>query len=245
MTANHDGYEQAMADVLSVFEAASKFPTTLSSHDPIGAIRIAITTLRDSNLKCAKDRPSVPTLRKRLIAFHQLFDQPILSTPSVPPDERVRLRAALIAEEFFETLESMFDTWPYGTTLQTDREQVMRFIRKAPIKVDMPELADGLADLDYVIEGTRLEFGIDGEPVGAEVHRTNMAKIGGPKDPVTGKVLKPVGWTPPDIEGVLKAQGWTGSPIPKAVIPRCSRCDGLMATDEFEGCTLVSCLVLP
>jgi hypothetical protein len=48
---------------------------------------------------------------------------------------------------------------------------------------------------------------IDGAPIAAEVHRANMAKVGGPKSP-TGKQLKPPGWTPPDIFGELKRQGW-------------------------------------
>jgi predicted HAD superfamily Cof-like phosphohydrolase len=63
-----------------------------------------------------------------------------------------------------------------------------------------------MADLDYVVEGTRLEFGIDGEPIAAEVHRANMAKTEGPVAP-DGKRLKPPGWTPPDIAGVLRKQG--------------------------------------
>ena len=42
-----------------------------------------------------------------------------------------------------------------------------------------------------------------------EVHRANMAKAGGPRRHEDGKLLKPVGWSPPDIEGELKKQGWS------------------------------------
>ncbi len=37
-----------------------------------------------------------------------------------------------------------------------------------------------------------------------EVHRSNMAKVGGPIRG-DGKRLKPEGWTPPDVAGVLAA----------------------------------------
>lgn len=127
---------------------------------------------------------------------------PTSSKPHIIDDDRVRLRAALIAEEFFETLEAMFECSFAGP-----RDRVMARIQDEQPRVSMPDMVDGLADLDYVIEGTRLEFGIDCEPIADEVHRANMAKVGGPKSP-TGKQLKPEGWTPPDIDGELRKQGW-------------------------------------
>lgn len=45
----------------------------------------------------------------------------------------------------------------------------------------------------------------------AEVQRSNMAKVVDGKvvrDPDTGKILKPEGWTPPDIAGVLSSRMW-------------------------------------
>jgi len=68
-------------------------------------------------------------------------------------------------------------------------------------------LSDGLADLIYVCVGCALEYGIPLDRVGDEVQRSNMAKV----DPLTGavrrrldgKILKPEGWTPPDIAGVM------------------------------------------
>jgi len=55
-------------------------------------------------------------------------------------------------------------------------------------------------------------YGFPFDKVWDEVHRSNMDKI----DPATGKVLrtpagkvgKPEGWRPPDIEGVLARTGW-------------------------------------
>jgi len=156
-------------------------------------------------------------LRDQVREFHVAMAAPAdAETPTVIPDDRVRLRAALIAEEFFETIASMLAEGDIAITgaarvtnaLTAARHIVFAAIKQLPVHVDMPELADGMADLDYVVEGTRLEFGIDGAPIAAEIHRANMAKVGGPIAP-NGTRLKPE-WVPPDIEGALRAQGWAG-----------------------------------
>lgn len=144
------------------------------------------------------------TLREQVIEFHKAMELPGVGDgpPATPSNERVRLRASLIVEEVFETLEALF-TCSFTIPLEAIRNR----ITEAAVKVDMPSLADALADVDYVVEGTRLEFGIDGAPLAAEVHRANLTKVGGPLS-ATGKQLKPEGWTPPDIEGELRKQGW-------------------------------------
>jgi hypothetical protein len=101
------------------------------------------------------------TLREQVAEFHAAMNQKDPTTPTVPPDERVRLRAALIAEEFFEMLEAMF---PKSELIDEARDAIEHVISKSPISVNMRELADGLADLFYVEEGTYLEFGIDSGP---------------------------------------------------------------------------------
>ncbi len=133
--------------------------------------------------------------------FHVAMNIPVASSLAIPPDARVRLRATLIAEEFFETMASMF-----GESLSlADARSAMRAAMNGEPRVDLVELADGLCDLDYVVAGTRLEFGIDGEAVLAEVHRSNLTKVGGPVR-ADGKIGKPTGWQPPDIAGVLERQ---------------------------------------
>lgn len=67
---------------------------------------------------------------------------------------------------------------------------------------DLPEFADGLADLVWVVLGTAVEAGLPFDAVWAEVRRSNMAKVGGTLDS-SGKLRKPPGWSPPDIVRVL------------------------------------------
>lgn len=148
-------------------------------------------------------------LRYQVHEFHEAMGQPVLHTPQVPSEERVRLRLRLIAEEFFELLAaSVVD---HKDNIADAHDLVLRrispFYSPSEIKVNLPEFIDALADLDYVIEGTRLEFGVDGWPIAQEVHRANMAKVGGAVDE-HGKITKPEGWEPPDIAGELRKQGW-------------------------------------
>lgn len=140
-------------------------------------------------------------IRDQVLAFHLAMNLPVLFKPQIPSDDRVRLRLNLIAEESFEIFEAC------GIDVKNLKEQLFEKIRESELKIDLAKLADGFGDTDYVVEGARLEFGIDGEPIADEIQAANMRKTNGPirED---GKRLKPAGWVGPDIEGVLKNQGW-------------------------------------
>jgi len=102
-----------------------------------------------------------------------------------PPDPEVgELRSALLAEEHREVQEALAEG-------------------------DVAHIARELADLIYVTCGAALAYGIYLPAVVAEVHRANMSKLGPDGTPHTrpdGKVLKPPGWEPPDVDGVLEHQ---------------------------------------
>jgi predicted HAD superfamily Cof-like phosphohydrolase len=85
--------------------------------------------------------------------FHKTFKHPILSTPAIPSEDRCKLRVALIAEELKELEVAIF-------------------------KKDIVEVADALCDIQYVLAGAILEFGL-GEKFKTlfeEVQRSNMSK---------------------------------------------------------------------
>ena len=79
---------------------------------------------------------------------------------------------------------------------------------------DMAKMADALVDLVYVAMGTAHLLGLPWEALWNEVQRVNMQKVRAAKDGSNSKrgsgfdVVKPEGWTPPDIQGVLKAFGF-------------------------------------
>jgi predicted HAD superfamily Cof-like phosphohydrolase len=183
-------------------------------------------------------------LQKQVIEFHQMFDQPIAESPILPEPDRVRFRARLILEEALEFIEAVFDPASpggpgivsgqhktAGAQLAVARVCLDRLLENATVELALPEALDALGDLDYVVEGTRLEFGVDGDPIAREIHRSNMAKAvvcehceGHGADPAgdkcagcggkgrillkraDGKPLKPKDWTPPDIAGLIAKQ---------------------------------------
>ncbi len=85
--------------------------------------------------------------------FHRTFRHPILSKPGIPDETRCKLRVALIAEELKE-------------------------LEVAILEKDIVEVADALCDIQYVLSGAILEFGL-GDKFKAlfeEVQRSNMSK---------------------------------------------------------------------
>ena len=143
-------------------------------------------------------------LREQVLEFHQkLGVVGDLSRPGEQAPDIKRLRAHLVTEEFFEFLTALG-----MPATDAQRDIIRHTIDHVEMgSTDLPALADALADIDYVVEGTRIAFGIDGDPIAEEVHRANMTKLGGPRRE-DGKILKPDGWEPPDIEECLYEQGW-------------------------------------
>ena len=86
------------------------------------------------------------------------------------------------------------------TNLITEEHQELL---EATLSEDPVEQLDALIDILVVTIGAIHSMGADAEGAWKEVMRTNFAKI----DPTTGKVrkredgkvLKPEGWTPPDL----------------------------------------------
>jgi predicted HAD superfamily Cof-like phosphohydrolase len=67
---------------------------------------------------------------------------------------------------------------------------------------------DALIDILVVTVGAIHSLGVDAEGAWKEVMRTNFAKIdhetGKVRKREDGKVLKPLGWTPPELEQFVK-----------------------------------------
>ncbi len=85
--------------------------------------------------------------------FHKTFKHPILNKPQIPSEDRCNLRVSLIAEELKELEEAIADK-------------------------DIVEVADALADIQYVLSGAILEFGLGNKfkALFDEVQRSNMSK---------------------------------------------------------------------
>lgn len=89
----------------------------------------------------------------QVAAFHRTFHHPIEPHPRIPAAERCQLRLALLQEE-------------------------LRELEKAIADQDIVEVADALCDLQYVLTGAVLEFGLGSRfrQLFDEVQRSNMSK---------------------------------------------------------------------
>ena len=85
--------------------------------------------------------------------FHRTFQHPIKEHPEIPSPTRCELRVSLIAEELEELQQAITDG-------------------------DLVEVADALCDIQYVLSGAVLEFGLGNKfrELFDEVQRSNMSK---------------------------------------------------------------------
>lgn len=110
------------------------------------------------------------------------FGQTVRTKPEFPDNDTIHLRVDLIEEELEE-------------------------LTMAIAEEDIVSVADALTDLLYVIYGAGHTFGIDLDKTFAEVHRSNMSKLGEDGKPIyrnDGKILKGKDYTPPDLTFILK-----------------------------------------
>lgn len=117
--------------------------------------------------------------------FHETYGVPVSPKPTAAlSEEEVQLRYKLLEEENSEYLE-------------------------AALKGDLVEVADALGDALYILCGTMLSHGLQAEmeKVFAEIHRSNMSKLGSNGEPLyreDGKVIKGPNFTPPDLLSLLR-----------------------------------------
>ena len=112
----------------------------------------------------------------------QTFGQEVKSKAEFPKEKIVQLRYELIKEEL---------------------EELNQAIKEKDIK----EVADALADILYVTQGTGHAFGIDLDKCFNEVQQSNMSKLGSDGKPIyneSGKVMKGPNYFKPDLNKFLK-----------------------------------------
>ena len=120
-----------------------------------------------------------------LLEFNQAFDIPKLDSPDIGSEELIELRIKLLREEVEE----------YAEAARTG---------------DLVEVLDALADIGYILAGTIINHGMQHiyDDAFNEVHRSNIAKLvdGKVLRREDGKVMKPEGWTPPQLAQFLNKE---------------------------------------
>lgn len=130
--------------------------------------------------------------------FHRWFGLPHRSLPGLEgvPSTLLELRVALLQEEVEEFADAAEER-------------------------DLVGMADALADVVYVAYGAAVTLGVDLDDVLAEVHRSNLTKLGDDGRPVLredGKALKPPGYEAPRVAAVIAAQ--PPMPLRGRTVPR-------------------------
>ena len=133
------------------------------------------------------------TNAQRLREFHRQIGLSLPDRPAVPTPQLLALRRTLIDEEVAEVRAEFAALAPRldaGETLDASA---------------LSGLVHELADLLYVTYGALDTLGVDADAIFAELHRANLSKASGPRR-ADGKQLRPQGWQPADIVGVLARQ---------------------------------------
>lgn len=113
--------------------------------------------------------------------FHRRFGVVNGVSPHVPNPEQRAIRKRLIREETDELIEAIE-------------------------RGDLKGIASESIDVLYVVVGTLMVCGIRILPIWRAVHAANMRKV---PNPDGGKVQKPIGWKPADIDAALaKSRKW-------------------------------------
>lgn len=141
-------------------------------------------------------------------------EKPFIERAERERDDLIALRSELIAEETQEALEAL---------LNYRKAQIMDdFAQASPTALLFPggkpdpeaphwyeALAKELADVLYVVYGTAELLEIPLEAVFAEVHRSNMSKVGPNGEVIRredGKILKPDAYREADVHGALTGE---------------------------------------
>lgn len=119
-----------------------------------------------------------------VMEFHRAFNLSEGVTPQLPDPALTDLRYSLIEEELCE-------------------------LREAIDSRDLVAVADALGDIVYVTYGAAVSFGIKLDVVLAEIHRSNMSKLGLDGRALLderGKVVKGPNYSPPNLFPILNSQ---------------------------------------
>ena len=149
-------------------------------------------------------------IQENVKEFMQKAGQETPNHTVTPTDEDRMLRVSLLLEEVLELAEAsgvcIHPTNEDGTILYNNLTKDQFSFGITNSEVDMVEVADAVADINYVSYGCAITYGIDMEPIDAEVHRSNMSKFidGHRRD--DGKWVKGKSYSSPNIKALIEAQ---------------------------------------
>lgn len=163
-------------------------------------------------------RNSKNPMQTAIEEFMRRCDQEVKLYPDLPEDEIVTLRIRLMVEELLGSISAPVE-WSLDEA--TDHRYIRLLIQnksdeliQSMLNGDLVGVADGLADVLYVVIGTAVAYGIDIQEVFDEVHRSNLSKTVWSEEEQRwliekdefGKGIKPPTYSPADIKPIIDRQ---------------------------------------
>lgn len=144
--------------------------------------------------------------------FHQVFGHPAPSTPEILDAKTLALRLKLINEEFTELVDSSLVQTNLKDRIMlrlVEVQSLLGHILEGDVDDSMVAMIgqfDALCDLDYVVNGHGVAAGYPMDKGAAEVHASNMSKLGADGKPIyrkDGKVMKGENYFKPNLRRIL------------------------------------------
>lgn len=136
--------------------------------------------------------------------FMEACDQEVKKYPEIPSEDIRNLRIKLMIEELLGS------TTPTGVLVTSKSDELIQSM----LNNDLVGIADGIADVLYVVIGTAVAYGINIQEVFNEVQRSNMTKAVWDDENQKwttiknefGKVLKPETFSKANIHPIIVRQ---------------------------------------
>ena len=129
----------------------------------------------------------IPSREDLVLEFHEAFNLPTGNREDLTI-ELIDLRVKLLREELEEVETALYAFY------------------NEPCVAREADVLKELCDLNYVLSGTAVVFGLDLEEAFYRVHESNMSKLGDDGKPIyrdDGKVLKGSKYMPPFLEDLI------------------------------------------
>lgn len=170
----------------------------------------------------AQRNESSNIMQRQIADFMTRCDQAVAAYPQLPADDIKILRIRLMVEELLGAIDpNEFLVDENGQLIQDVGAYTELLIKNKSnelvasiLKGDLVGIADGIADVLYVVIGTAIAYGINIQEVFNEVHRSNLSKTVWNEEEQRytiekdeyGKGIKPPTYSPAEIEPIIHRQ---------------------------------------
>ena len=181
--------------------------STVKAGAMIIAARAWVQRNEDSNI-----------MQRQIAEFMRRCDQEVAAYPQLPEDEIVTLRIRLMVEELLGKIDAPVE---WSLDAEFDHRYMRLLVNNksdeliaSMVAGDLVGVADGIADVLYVVIGTAVAYGINIQEVFNEVHRSNLSKTVWSEElrrytiekDAFGKGIKPPTYSPAELEPIVARQ---------------------------------------